>query len=179
MNPGDAAVLGDNARGSTRLPTNQRAAVQHCTDPGTPDTVKTKELSNFLVIQLCAMKRARTCLQSYQRESDPRKKEIETGDDLVFMRRSFNKSPAQQREVTWSSHPIDNSAFYVFFKCGWGPDISLLRQTLAQVSCDKFLTINPTVSCTYPSCDLNSNKSLQITHLQLCSFSDGLNWPAA
>ena len=37
MNPGDAAVLGDHARGSTRLPTNQRAAVQHCTDPGTPD----------------------------------------------------------------------------------------------------------------------------------------------
>ena len=100
MNPGDAAVLGDHARGSTRLPTNQRAAVQHCTDPGTPDTVKTKELSNFLVIQLRAMKRARTCLQSYQRESDPRKKEIETGDDLVFMRRSFNKSPAQQREDT-------------------------------------------------------------------------------
>jgi len=62
--------------------------------------VKTKELTNFLVIQLRAMKRARTCLQSYQRESDPRKKEIETGDDLVFMRRSFNKSPAQQREVT-------------------------------------------------------------------------------
>ena len=45
MNPGDAAVLGDNARGSTRLPTNQRAAVQHCTDPGTPDTMKTKESS--------------------------------------------------------------------------------------------------------------------------------------
>jgi len=80
--------------------------------------VKTKELSNFLVIQVCAMKIARTCLQSYQRESDPSKREIKTGDDLVFMRRSFYKSPAQQREVTWSSHPIDNSAFYIFFNCG-------------------------------------------------------------
>ena len=168
MNPGDAAVLGDNAWGSTRLPTNQRAAVQHCTDPGTPDTVKTKELTNFLVIQLRAMKRARTCLQSYQRESDPRKKEIETGDDLVFMRRSFNKSPAQQREVTWSSYPLDNSRVYIFLCCGWGPDISPLRQKLNSHVIN-FLTINPTVSCTYP-CDLNSNKSLQITHLRLCFF---------
>ena len=116
MNPGDEAVLGDHARGSTRLPTNQRAVVRHCTDPGTPDTVKTKELTNFLVIQLRAMKRARTCLQSYQRESDLRKKE--TGDDLVFMRRSFNKSPAQQREDTWSSYPLDNSRVYIFLCCG-------------------------------------------------------------
>ena len=92
-----------------------------------------RELNNFLVIQLCAMKRARTCLQSYQRESDLRKKEIETGDDLVFMRRSFNKSPAQQREDTWSSYPLDSSTVYIFLCCGWGPNISLLRQKLGSI----------------------------------------------
>ena len=61
------------------------------------------------------------------------KEEIETGDDLVFMRRSFNKSPAQQREDTWSSFPLDNSRVYIFLCCGWGPDISLLRQTLGSI----------------------------------------------
>ena len=60
-------------------------------------------------------------------------KEIETGGDLVFMRRSFNKSPAQQREVTWSNYPLDNFAVYIFLCCGWGPDISPLRQKLGSI----------------------------------------------